>query len=297
VTYTAGLLRPKSRNFGILWRLVPFIAPYRGMAALAAIFLLIAAAASLAVPAGVKQMIDHGFSKANAGLIDRYFLLLMGVAVVLGLSTALRFYCVSWLGERVVADIRRAVYDHILTLSPSFFEVTRTGEVLSRLTTDTTLIQSAIGSSVSIALRNFVLLAGGVVMLLVTSAKLTGLVLVTVPAVVIPLVLMGRLVRRLARQSQDRIADTSAYASETLNAVQTVQAFTHEAIERQRFGAAVTDIFHTAVKRVRARANMTALAPSSSSSSASSACSGSAPMRCWPAPCRAASSASSSSTP
>ena len=251
--------RQKSRNVGVLLRLVPFILPYRGILVLAAFFLLLAAGASLAVPAGVKQMIDHGFSHENGGLINRYFLLLWAVAVVLGLATAGRFFCISWIGERVVADLRRAVYDHILSLSPSFFEITRTGEVISRLTTDTTLIQNAVGSSVSIALRNTVLLVGGVVMLLVTSAKLAGLVLIAVPAVVLPLILMGRKVRKLSRASQDRIADTSAYASETINAVQTVQAFTHEAIDRQRFGMAIGDVFGTAVRRLRARSLMTAL--------------------------------------
>ena len=251
--------RQKSRNVGVLLKLLPFILPYRSVLALAGFFLLLAAGASLAVPAGVKQMIDHGFTRANGGMIDRYFLLLLLVSILLGLATAARFFCISWIGERVVADLRQAVYDHILSLSPSFFEVTRSGEVISRLTTDTTLIQTAVGSSVSIALRNFVLLIGGVVMLLITSAKLAGLVLITVPAVVVPLVLMGRRVRKLSRASQDRIADTSAYASETINAVQTVQAFTHEAIDRQRFGAAITGVFNTAVRRLRARSLMTAL--------------------------------------
>jgi len=251
--------RSKSRNVRVLLRLLPFMAPYRGLIALAGVFLLMAAVAALAVPAGVRQMIDHGFSRDNAGLIDRYFLMLMGVAVVLGLATAARYYCVTWLGERIVADLRTAVYDHVLTLSPAFFEVTRTGEVLSRITTDTTLIQAAVGSSVSIALRNLVLLIGGLAMLLITSAKLTGLVVVALPAVVVPLILMGRMVRRLSRSSQDRVADTSAYAAETLNAIQTVQAFTHETIDRVRFGDAVTAVFAAAVRRVRARALLTAL--------------------------------------
>jgi ATP-binding cassette, subfamily B, bacterial len=251
--------RAKSKNVRVLLKLLPFLAPYRRVIAFAALFLLVAAIASLAVPAGVRQMIDHGFSKENAGLIDRYFLLLMGVAVVLGLSTSARYYCVTWLGERIIADIRTAVYDHILSLSPSFFEVTRIGEVLSRLTADTAIIQSAIGSSISIALRNLVLLVGGVAMLLVTSATLTGLVLIAVPTVILPLILLGRMVRRLARASQDRIADTSAYAAETIAAIQTVQAFTHEPIDRARFAGVVTAVFRAAVSRVRARALLTAL--------------------------------------
>jgi len=252
-------VRGKSRNIRVLLKLRPFLLPYRGMLLLAGVFLMIAAGASLAVPAGVKQMIDHGFSKENGGLIDRYFLMLMGVSVVLGLATAARFYCISWIGERVVADLRQALYNHVLRLSPSFFEVTRTGDVIYRPTTETTLIQSAVGSSVSIALRNLVLLIGGIVMLLITSAKLASLVLVAVPLVVVPLIVLGRMVRKLSRASQDRIADTSAYAVETLNAVQTVQAFTHESVDRRRFGNAVGDVFRTAVRRLRARSLMTAL--------------------------------------
>ncbi|MGE5540018.1 MAG: ABC transporter transmembrane domain-containing protein [Gemmatimonas sp.] len=251
--------RGKSRNIRVLIRLVPFMAPYRGLMALAGVFLLTAAFAALAVPAGVRQMIDHGFSRENAGLIDRYFLLMLAVALVLGMATAARYYCVTWLGERIVADIRKAVYDHVLELSPAFFEVTRTGEVLSRITTDTTLIQSAVGSSVSIALRNFVLLVGGLIMLTITSAKLTGLVVLALPAVVVPLILLGRRVRRLARNSQDRVADISAYAAESLGAIQTLQSFTHERIDRKRFGDAVGEVFAAAVRRVRMRALLTAL--------------------------------------
>ena len=251
--------RGKSRNIKVLAKLWPFMRPYGGVMIAAAVFLLVASAASLAVPAGVKQMIDHGFSKDNSGVIDRYFVILMGVAVIWGAASAIRFYYVSWLGERVVADIRRAVYDHILSLSPAFFEVTRTGEVISRLTTDTTLIQTAIGSSISIALRNFVTLAGGVVMMSVTSLKLTGFVLLTVPLVVVPLVVVGRRVRALSRFSQDRIADASAFASESINAIQTVQSFTHEPLDRERFGVSIASVFQAAVKRVRTRAAMLGL--------------------------------------
>ncbi len=251
--------RTRSSNFRVLRRLIPFMAPYKGMIALATLFLLVAAGASLAIPAAVREMIDHGFSKENAGLIDRYFLLVLGVALILGFATAARFYCVTWLGERIVSDMRRALYDHILSLSPAFFEVTRTGEVLSRITTDTTLIQTAVGSSASIALRNLLMMVGGLAMLMVTSPKLTSLVLGTVVFVVIPLIMMGRIVRNLSRQSQDRVADTSAYAAETINAIQTVQSFTHEPIDRRRFADAVEATFATALKRVRARSLMTAL--------------------------------------
>ncbi|MEQ1863721.1 MAG: ABC transporter transmembrane domain-containing protein [Micropepsaceae bacterium] len=251
--------RSKGRDIRVLRRLVPFMAPYKGMIAGAVAFLLVSTTATLAIPRAVQQMVDHGFSRENAGLIDQYFLFVLGVAVVLGLATAIRFYFVTWIGERIVADLRKALYTHILSLSPAFFEVTRTGEVLSRLTTDTTLIQTAVGSSVSIALRNILMMIGGLTMLFITSATLTGLVLVTVPLVVVPLILMGRTVRNLSRASQDRVADTSAYAAETINAMQTVQSFTHEPIDRQRFGSTVEASFATAVRRVRARALMTAL--------------------------------------
>ncbi len=251
--------RSKGRDIRVLRRLLPFMAPYKGMIAGALAFLLVSTGATLTIPRAVQQMIDHGFSRENAGVIDQYFLFVLAVAVVLGLATAIRFYFVTWIGERIVADIRKALYTHVLSLSPAFFEVTRTGEVLSRLTTDTTLIQTAVGSSVSIALRNMMMMVGGLTMLFITSAKLTGLVLVTVPLVVVPLILMGRTVRNLSRASQDRVADTSAYAAETINAMQTVQSFTHEPIDRQRFATTVESSFATAVRRVRARSAMTAL--------------------------------------
>jgi len=251
--------RSRGRDVRVLRRLWPFMAPYKSQMAGAFAFLLLSTAATLALPYAAGYMIDHGFSKENADAINQSFLYLFAVAAGLGLATAIRFYFVTWVGERVIADIRKALYNHILELSPAFFEVTRTGEVLSRLTTDTTLIQTAIGSSVSIALRNLLMIVGGLGMLFLTSPKLTGLVLVTVPLVIVPLIFMGRMVRGLSRRSQDRVADTSAYAAETLNAVQTVQAFTHEPVDRKRFGGTVEDSFATAVKRVRARALMTAL--------------------------------------
>jgi len=251
--------RSKGRDVRVLRRLLPFMAPYKVYIAFATLFLLLSTGATLTIPRAVQQMIDHGFSKENAGLIDQYFLFVLVVAVVLGLATAIRFYFVTWIGERIVADIRKALYTHVLDLSPAFFEITRTGEVLSRLTTDTTLIQTAVGSSVSIALRNMLMMVGGLTMLFITSAKLTGLVLIAVPFVVVPLILMGRIVRNLSRKAQDRVADTSAYAAETINAVTTVQAFTHEPIDRDRFGGTVESAFRTAIKRVKARAAMTAL--------------------------------------
>ena len=183
---------PPPRKLGPLAQLLPFLAPYRGTLLLALLALLIAAAASLVLPVAVREMIDQGFSRSNAEHIDRYFLLLFGVATVLGLFTAARFYLVSWLGERVVADIRSAVYRHVIHMSPVFFETTRTGEVLSRLTTDTTLIQTVVGTSMSMALRNIVMLAGGIVMMAVTSPRLTGFTLALLLGVILPIILFGR---------------------------------------------------------------------------------------------------------
>ncbi len=250
---------PPPRKLGPLAQLLPFLAPYRGTLLLALVALLIAAAASLVLPVAVREMIDQGFSRSNAEHIDRYFLLLFGVATVLGLFTAARFYLVSWLGERVVADIRSAVYRHVIHMSPVFFETTRTGEVLSRLTTDTTLIQTVVGTSMSMALRNIVMLAGGIVMMAVTSPRLTGFTLALLLGVILPIILFGRQVRKLSRASQDRVADSSALAGEKLNAVPTVQAFTQEQQETARFSDSVEAAFDTARRRIRARASLTAI--------------------------------------
>ena len=243
--------------------LLPFLRPYRRQFVLAGIALLFAAGATLAIPAAFKQMIDHGFGAAGSQDIqhvDAVFLALFGVAAVLAVATAARFYMVSWLGERVVADVRAAVYRHVVHQSPEFFESTRTGEVLSRLTTDTTLIQTVVGTSISLALRNTLLFAGGLVMLFVTSPKLTAIILGLLVLVVLPIVLFGRRVRKLSRDSQDRIADASALAGEILNAMPTVQSFTHEGIEAGRFSASVDGAFQTAIRRIRARATLTMLA-------------------------------------
>ena len=202
---------------------------------------------------------DHGFSAQEAGEVGRYFLAFIAAAAVLGISSATRFYFVTWLGERVTADIRRAVFDNVLGMTPAFFEITRTGEVLSRLTADTTLVQTVIGSSASVALRNLVTLTGGIALMFFTSLKLTLLILGAVLAIMVPMILFGRWVRSLSRTSQDRIADSSARASETINAVQTVQAFTHEGPERASFGATVELSFDAAIIRTRARAVMTAV--------------------------------------
>jgi ATP-binding cassette, subfamily B, bacterial len=244
---------------GLLRSLLPFLRPYRRMLLFAFTALVIAAGATLALPYSIRYVIDIGFGHTRVANIDRYFLALFLVASVLAIATAVRYYWVTWLGERVVADLREAVYAHVLRLSPAFFEVTQTGEVLSRLTTDTTLIQSVIGSAASIALRNLFLLAGGLAMLIYTSWRLSGLILVVVPLVLLPIVILGRRVRRLSRASQDRIADSSAIAGETLNAMQTVQAYTHEALEETRFTRSVEVSFETALHRIQTRALLTAI--------------------------------------
>ncbi len=251
--------RASRREIGPLRQLFPYVGRYRGLLAGTFFALITASLATLLIPVAVREVIDLGFGANSAALVQHYFAAMLGVAVVLGLATAARFYFVSWLGERVVADLRRDVYGHMLSMSPEFFETTRTGEVLSRLTADTTLIQTVVGSSASIALRNICLLLGGLVMLVVTSPKLTGLVLVFAPLVVAPIVVLGRRVRGLSRASQDRIADSSALAGEVLNDITVVQAFTQEAAERARFDDAVENGFGAAMRRITVRAVMTAL--------------------------------------
>ena len=251
--------RPKAKSLKPLQGIWPFIKPYTGTVLWAALFLLVAAGAQLALPIAFKHLIDDGMATRDVGTINRYFVMFLGAAVAFGAFAALRFYMVTWLGERVVADMRSAVYARVIRMDPTFFEVTRTGEVLSRLTTDTTLVQSLVGSSLSIALRSAVSLVGSLVLLVATSPGLTAIFLVLLPLIIAPMLIMGRKVRVLSRASQDRIADTSAMADETLNAMQTVQAFQLEPLHSQRFTAAVEDSFTTALSRIRARAILTAL--------------------------------------
>ena len=254
----SGGQRPRGRELRPLRKLARFIAPYRLVVGGALVALTVAAAAMLTVGLALRRVVDQGFHAEQAAVLDQQFAGLFGVVAILAVATFARFYLVSWLGERVVADIRRAVYDRVIGLSLAYFEVTRTGEILSRLTADATLIQTVIGTSASMALRNVLLLLGGTALLLLTSPKLAGMTLLIVPVVVLPIVVFGRKVRRLSRASQDRIADVGAMADETLNAVHTVQAFNHEDIDRARFGARVETAFATAIRRVRARAWLTA---------------------------------------
>ncbi len=250
----------KGSSLGPLRALVPYISPYKRTLYLALAALLLAAGAQLSLPVALRYLIDLGLLADNADTIDRYFLALFGVAVAFGLFSAFRFYLVTWLGERVVADIRNAIYRHVVTLDASFFEVTKTGEVLSRLTTDTTLIQSISGAGLSIVLRSAVTLVGAAIMLAVTSPRLMGVIVLLVPLVIVPVILIGRRLRTLSRASQDRVADTSGLAGETFDAISTVQAFTLEPLQSERFGDAVGVAFKTAVQRIRVRALLTATA-------------------------------------
>jgi len=250
--------RPKGR-IGGLKRILPYLAPYRAAIAGALAALVVAASSVLVMGAGLRRLVDQGFSTGDAALLDHALIALFVVIAVLSAATYGRFYLVSWIGEKVVADLRRDVYRHVIGLGPAFFETTRVGEVLSRLTTDTTLLQAVIGSQASVALRNLLLFVGGSAMLVVTSPRLTGFVFLGVPLVVAPIVVFGRMVRRRSRESQDRIADVGAYAEETLNAVRIVQAFGHEPIDRKRFRERLDAAVAAAVARIRARAALTAL--------------------------------------
>jgi len=253
-----------ARSVRPLAALLPFLKPYKKQIALALLFLLLAAGATLALPAAIKSVVDHGFaadvsdSAARLAAVRREFLLFIPLALAMAVFTSARFFMVTWLGERVTADLRAAVYSHVLQQSPQFFETLKTGEVLSRLTTDTTVIQTAVGSSISMGLRNTVLFVGGLTMLVITSPRLMGIVLAIIGLVVLPAVFFGRRVRKLSRASQDRIADSSAIAGEILNAIPVVQSFTQQGYESRRFGNANESAFQTSIRRTRARALLTA---------------------------------------
>lgn len=237
-------------RINLLRRSLPLLRPYLGRILFALACLTVAALAALAMPASIRLVVDHGFTSANGGAIDLYFIALLVLCLVYALFSALRYYTVMWIGERVVADIRTAVYQHVLRLEPAFFEETRAGEVLSRLTTDTTLVQSVVGAGVSIALRSGFILAGGLVMLFVTSPRLSLLLFALLPIVVLPVWTYGRKVRLLSRETQDRVADSSGIAGEVLNAIHIVQAFTLESLQGRRFRDAVERSFDAARRRL-----------------------------------------------
>jgi ATP-binding cassette subfamily B protein len=250
--------RAKSRKIGGLEALWPFVRPYGGLVAAALLALVLTAIVSLTLPLAVRRVVDN-FRSENGELLDQYFLAALAIAGLLAIGTGLRYALVTRLGERVVADIRKAVFDRVIGMSPAFYEKVMTGEVLSRITTDTTLIQSVLGSSASIALRNILIFVGGLALMLATSAKLTGLVLLLVPAVIVPILVLGRRLRRISRENQDWIAASSGNASESLSAVQTVQAFTHEAASRLQFADMTETAYVVALRRIMTRALMTVI--------------------------------------
>ncbi len=254
----AGNVAPApARNVGPLRGLLPFLRPYRGRIALAGLFLVLAALSTLVLPVALKTLIDQGLVAADPGervmALRTHFFELFAVGAALGLFSAARFFMVTWLGERVTADLRNAVYAHVVAQSPEFFETTQTGEVLSRLTTDTTLVQTVVGSSLSMGLRNTVIGSGAMLMLIVTNPVVMTQVLGALVLVVLPSLYFGRRVRSLSRASQDRVADSSAIAAEVLNAIPVVQSYTQEAREAERFDVSTENAFDTAVRRTRLR--------------------------------------------
>jgi ATP-binding cassette subfamily B protein len=256
---SAATTEARRRSMRPLVGLVPFVARHKGRAIAALIALTVAAIATLAVPIAVRRMIDNGFDPTRAGLIDEYFGVMILVVAILAGASAMRYYLVTTIGERVVADLRDAVFAHITTLSASFFDTAKSGELVSRLTADTTQIKSAVGASVSVALRNLVLFFGSATMMVVTSPRLSAFVLGAIPVIVLPLVGFGRMVRKRSRSAQDTLADASAYASELIGAVRTLQAFTNENLAVRRFAEAVERAYAAAVFSTRARALLTAV--------------------------------------
>jgi len=252
--------KKKSRSLKPLGRLTPYVMRYRGLVTGALFSLALAAVTSLALPLAVRRMIDHGFSHSDGRFINSYFVMLMVMAVVLAISSALRYFFVITLGERIVSDLRRDVFAHVTRLSASFFDVNQSGEIVSRLTADTTQIKSAVGATASVALRNMILCLGAIVMMVVTSPKLASLVLAAIPLIVFPLVAFGRSVRKRSRAAQDTLAEASAFANETIAATRTVQAFGGETAAANRYGAAVEAAFTAARAAIRSRSLLTGIA-------------------------------------
>lgn len=245
------LSSPQRQALHLAWR---FVRPYRTRLLLALLALVVTAGITLSLGQGIRLLVDQGFMTRSPHLLNQSIGVFMGLVLALALGTFSRFYLVSWIGERCVADLRRAVFDHLLSLHPGFFEDNRSAEIQSRLTTDTTLLQSVIGSSLSMFLRNLLMVIGGIVLLFVTNPKLTGIVVAALPLVLAPILLFGRSVRRLSRQSQDRVADVGSYVAETLGQIKTVQAYNHQACDRQRFADTVEAAFDVARRRIAQRA-------------------------------------------
>jgi len=250
---SSTIARPPLTSLRVL---LPHVRPYLGRAVAASVALLVAAGLLLGLGQGLRTLIDQGFGTTSAAMLDRAALGMFGIVAALGVATAARFYLVSWLGERVAGDLRRAVFDHILSLSPAYFETARTGDILSRLTADIAVLQALVGTAISQSLRNILLAIGAAAMLVVTSPKLAAITLVVVPVVVVPLILFGRRERKLSRSAQERVADLAATAEETLNGLPTVQAFTHEAADRARFSAEVERSVGAALRRIASRAGL-----------------------------------------
>ncbi len=259
VLASAAEARPGGARLRPLLALAPYVSRYRGRVIAALAALIVAALTTLAVPVAVRRMIDVGFSPEGVELVNSYFSVMIAVVAVLAGASALRYYLVTTIGERIVADVRRDVFAHLTALSPVFFDSARSGELISRLTADTTQIKSAVGSSVSVALRNIVLFIGASAMMVVTSPRLSGFVLAAIPFIVLPLVAFGRWVRRLSRRAQDTLADATAYASESVGAMRTVQAFTSETMVTARFAADVEAAYEAARGSTQARAVLTAI--------------------------------------
>jgi len=254
---TDGSRETARRSLGPLRRLVPYVLRYRGLTVGAIVFLLLAAAATLTLPIAVRRMIDHGFSESDSAFIASYFSMLIGVAAVLAVASALRYYFVVMLGERVVTDLRRDIFAHVIQLSPAFFDRAQSGEIVSRLTADATQVKAAVGATASVALRNTIMGVGAVTMMVVTSPRLSLLVVAAIPFIVVPIVAFGRSVRRRTRRAQDALADAAAFAGEQIGAVRVLQAFTNERAAAKRFSSAVETAFEAARASIRARAVLT----------------------------------------
>jgi len=252
--------KQKRRSVAPLARLLPYLLRYRGLVAGALVFLTLAAAATLALPLAVRRMVDHGFNQTDHAFINSYFIMLIAMALVLAVASAMRYYYVITLGERIVADLRREVFAHVTTLSPAFYDVNQSGEIVSRLTADTTQIKSAVGATASVALRNLILCLGAMGMMIVTSPKLSSRALGAIPLIVFPLVGFGRSVRSRSRAAQDTLAMASAYAGEAISATRTVQAFNGERAANTRYGGAVENAYEAARSAIKSRALLTGIA-------------------------------------
>jgi ATP-binding cassette, subfamily B, bacterial len=250
----------RRRSIKPLGRLLPYLAHYKGLVFKALIFLVMAAVTTLVLPLAVRRMIDHGFSQSDAGFINNYFAMMVLLAVILAFASAMRYYYVITIGERIVADLRRDVYAHVITLSPSFFDVNQSGEIVSRLTADTTQLKSAVGATASLALRNTILCLGAIGMMIYTSPWLSAMVLVAIPLIVFPLIAFGRSVRRRSRSAQDTLANASSFATESIGAVRTVQAFNGGPVAQSRYTGAIEEAYEAARMAIRSRAILTGVA-------------------------------------